>query len=115
MLTDVDDLQQEFVHERGSLKGLVRVTAPWDMGRNYVAPALDRFMAAHPGVTTSLVLSDTTLDLNEAGIDIAVRYGRLPDSLLHLRRISTNRRLRSRRQAISTASGGRAIRPTCCG
>jgi len=93
VLADVDDLQQEFAHEHGSLKGLVRVTAPWDMGRNYVAPALDRFMADHPDVTTSLMLSDAPLDLNEAGIDIGIRHGRLPDSPLQLRRISTNRRI----------------------
>ncbi len=93
VLGEIDDLCESLAQDRGTLKGPVRVTAPLDLGRNHVAPALDSFIAAHAGVSASLMLSDTTLDLNQAGIDIAIRYGRLPDSGLQLRRTATNRRV----------------------
>jgi len=72
MLGEMDDLKDQLSGERGALAGPVRVSAPLDL---------------------SLVLSDTLLDLGAEGIDLAVRYGRLPDSALKLRRISSNRRV----------------------
>tara|TARA_R110002110_G_scaffold11952_7_gene56995 strand:+ start:576 stop:1538 length:963 start_codon:yes stop_codon:yes gene_type:complete len=90
---EIEDLQETFQGEKGALAGSVRVSAPLDLGRNYVAPAIDQFIKANPGIAVSLVLSDTPLDLAEQGIDLAIRYGRLPDSALILRRISSNRRI----------------------
>ncbi|HTP78320.1 MAG TPA: LysR family transcriptional regulator [Rhizomicrobium sp.] len=93
VLSEIDDLEQSLAGDRGELKGPIRVTAPWDIGRNHLAPSINDFINANPGLTISLMLSDATLDLNEYGVDLAIRYGRLPDSSLQLRRISTNRRL----------------------
>ena len=90
---EIEDLQEALQGEKGALAGSVRVSAPLDLGRNYVAPAIDQFIKANPGISVSLVLSDTPLDLAEQGIDLAIRYGRLPDSPLILRRISSNRRV----------------------
>ncbi len=111
VLGEVDDLHQALGGEDGALKGAIRVTAPWDIGRNHVRPALDGFLAEHPSVSVSLMLSDTTLDLDDVGVDIAIRYGRLPDSRLQLRRISTNRRLPVASPAY-LARAGRPSKPT---
>jgi len=93
VLAEMEDLQGLLTGDHGALKGQVRISAPLDLGRNHIAPSLDRLVAEHPGLAVSLVLSDTLLDLNEAGIDLAVRYGRMPDSALQIRRISSNRRV----------------------
>jgi DNA-binding transcriptional LysR family regulator len=93
VLGEMADLGDLIGGDRGALKGQVRVSAPLDLGRNYVARSLDGLVREHPGLAVSLVLSDTLLDLNEAGVDLAIRYGRLPDSALQIRRISANRRL----------------------
>jgi DNA-binding transcriptional LysR family regulator len=93
VLGELDDLQDQLSGERGALAGPVRVSAPLDLGRNYVAPTIDALMRLYPGLAVSLVLSDTLLELTAEGIDLAVRYGRLPDSALKLRRISSNRRV----------------------
>jgi len=112
VLGAVDDLRQSLAGEdAGALKGAIRVTAPWDIGRNHVAPAIDHFLAEHPSVSISLMLSDSMLDLNDLGVDIAIRYGRLPDSTLQLRRVSTNRRLPVASPAY-LAKAGRPARPT---
>ncbi len=93
VLAQIDDLHEQICGDHGSLKGPVRVSAPLDLGRNHLAGAIDAFLLQHPQVSVSLLLSDTPQDLTETGVDIAVRYGRLPDSALALRRIATHRRL----------------------
>jgi len=93
ILGEMDDLQDLLSGDRGALKGQVRVSAPLDLGRNCVAKAVDAFVRKHPAVSISLILSDTILDLGESGIDVAVRYGKLPDSGMQLRRLSSNRRI----------------------
>ncbi|KAB7740198.1 LysR family transcriptional regulator [Parvibaculum sedimenti] len=93
VLAEMDDLRGLLSGDQGALKGQVRISAPIDLGRRYVAPAMDAYMRDNPRLSVSLLFSDTMLDLNENGIDIAIRYGRLPDSALRIRRISSNRRL----------------------
>tara|TARA_R110000868_G_scaffold37022_5_gene131006 strand:+ start:2879 stop:3826 length:948 start_codon:yes stop_codon:yes gene_type:complete len=93
VLGAMNDLESAVTGDRGLLKGAIRMSAPTDLGRHRVAAAIDRFLHDHPGLSVSLVLSDTMLDMNEAGIDLAIRYGRLPDSALRIRRVSTNRRI----------------------
>lgn len=93
VLGEMDDLEDALVGDQSALKGTVRVSAPVDLGRNHIARVIDAFAKKHPAVSVSLILSDTMLDLNAQGIDIAVRYGRLPDSSLQLRRLSSNRRI----------------------
>jgi DNA-binding transcriptional LysR family regulator len=93
ILAEMDDLQDALTGDRGAIAGPIRVSAPLDLGRNRLAPAIDGFIRENPGLSVSLLLSDTPLDLSENGIDIAIRYGRLPDSAMQLRRISSNRRL----------------------
>jgi len=93
ILGEVDDLYDILRGDRGALNGEVRISAPLDLGRNHLAPALQGLLTRHPQLAISLILSDTALDLNDLGIDLAVRYGRLPDSALRIRRISTNRRV----------------------
>lgn len=93
VIAQIDDLHEQICGDQGGLKGLVRVSAPVDLGRNHLAGAIDDFLLDNPGVSVSFLLSDTPQDLTESGVDIAVRYGRLPDSGLALRRIATHRRL----------------------
>lgn len=93
ILGEIGDLESALTCDQGALRGAIRVSAPVDLGRRHLASSIDLFLADHPGLTVSLVLSDSMIDMNEAGIDLAIRYGRLPDSVLRIRRISTNRRL----------------------
>ncbi|AUT73503.1 LysR family transcriptional regulator [Paraburkholderia hospita] len=69
----------------GPLAGPIRVTATNDFGRVQLRPLLDRFQALHPGIHMSLLLSDSTVDLIDEHIDLALRNGPLADSNLHAR------------------------------
>jgi DNA-binding transcriptional LysR family regulator len=62
----------------GAPHGLVRMTAPVALGRQYVAPALPAFLAQHPGVRIELDLSDRIVNLTREGFDLAIRHTPAP-------------------------------------
>ncbi|MGC3964073.1 MAG: LysR family transcriptional regulator [Rhodocyclaceae bacterium] len=73
--------------------GAVRISAPSDLGRNLLLRMLTDFRAENPGVRFSLHLSDSTAHLIDDDIDIAIRFGRLPDSAMVARPLAENCRI----------------------
>ena len=59
-------------------QGLVRVTAPVALGRQHVAPQLEGFLRAWPGIRVELDLSDRLANLPHEGYDLAVRHTSAP-------------------------------------
>jgi len=59
-------------------QGLVRVTAPVALGRQQLAPALEGFLRAWPGIRVELDLSDRLANLAHEGHDLAVRHTSAP-------------------------------------
>ena len=82
ILAEVEEAETGIGAERTTPRGLLTVTAPLMFGRLHVAPVLNAFLAANPGVTAQLTLTDRNVNLIEEGIDVAVRIGRLTDSSL---------------------------------
>ena len=93
VLAEVDDAEALLQNDKEALSGLLRVTAASDFGRQFVAPALSKFVDLHPSVTSYLHLSDGVMNLIEHGFDLGVRYGNLPDSNLIVRRLADNHRV----------------------
>lgn len=79
VLSDLDEVMSGFA-EHGPLSGDIRITATNDLGRERIAPLITRFMASHPEIRLQLYLSDALVDLVDAGFDIGIRTGPLPDS-----------------------------------
>lgn len=75
------------------LRGRIRISASNDLARQWLLPLLELFMARHAGVEIYLSVSDSLQDLYKDEIDIALRYGRLPDSNLVARPLCMVRRL----------------------
>ncbi|MDR3384158.1 LysR family transcriptional regulator [Cupriavidus basilensis] len=73
-------------------QGQLRVTVPASFGRQHVSPAIPAFLAAYPGLTLDLRLTDQVIGLVEAGVDVALRMGALPDSSLVARPLSPSHR-----------------------
>jgi len=78
--------QQQLVLSRDAPSGELRLSAPVGFAR-HVAPALGGVIAAHPALTLKLLVDDAHIDLIESRIDLAVRFGRLPDSSWVARRL----------------------------
>ena len=76
-----------------TLSGRLRVCAAVTFARLHVVPHLAEFLARHPALNVEVLLDDRNVDLIEAGIDVALRMGDLPDSALTARKISQGRRL----------------------
>lgn len=70
------------VDATGDAKGLLRVTAPADLGDDMLAGIVRRMRRAHPEVHVELVLVNRYVDLVAEGVDVAIRTGLLKDSSL---------------------------------
>jgi DNA-binding transcriptional LysR family regulator len=76
-----DRIAQSFAGIRdlaGHPRGLVRVTAPVALGRQYVAPTLPAFLRQYPEIRLELDLNDRLANLPQEGFDIAVRHTQAP-------------------------------------
>lgn len=91
LLTELEEAEGHAAQEAQMPRGTLRLTAPVSFGVTHVAPALAAFLAAHPGLRGDLSLNDRVVDVVEEGFDLAVRIGRLPDSMLIARRLAVAR------------------------
>lgn len=92
-LRALDDGRAALQTGRGAMLGKLRVAATSDFGRNVLKGWLDEFSARHPDVPFGLVLADNLSDLMQDDIDIAIRFGVLPESSMMARRLAPNRRV----------------------
>lgn len=74
-------IEQSFAGVRdlaGEPRGLVRVTAPVALGRQYVAPTLAAFLRRYPDIRLELDLNDRFVNLAQEGFDLAIRHTQAP-------------------------------------
>jgi DNA-binding transcriptional LysR family regulator len=93
LVSDAKDIEARIKLGVSQISGLIRLSAPIDLGRNSIAGIIDTFIEAHPAVSVELYLSDGYVDLAGQGIDLAVRLGDLKDSSLNAVRLGPNRRI----------------------
>jgi DNA-binding transcriptional LysR family regulator len=75
-----------------ALSGRLRICAPINFARLHVIPRLPAFLAKYRALDVEIVLDDQ-VDVIEAGCDVALRLGKLPDSTLIVRKIGESPRL----------------------
>lgn len=66
----------------GEPTGLLRITAPVDVGHHVLPPIVHDYLRAHPKVRIELVVTNRMVDLVAEGVDLAIRAGELKDSTL---------------------------------
>ena len=69
-------------------RGLLKVSVPPAFSRHHVLPLLGDFLQTYPDIRVELVLDEARVNLIDAGMDLAIRIGTLPDSGLKARRIA---------------------------
>ena len=85
-------IREAMISTADSSAGLIRMTAPPDLGSHLIAAVLRRFMADYPDVRLELELSTRFVDLVNEGFDIAIRASNkgLSDSNLIAQKLHEN-------------------------
>jgi len=91
ILEQLEDAETTASDRQAEPRGTLRVNAPMSFGARHLVAAVSEFCDRHPGVRVEMVLNDRVVDLIEEGYDVAVRIGRLADSGLVVRRLTTCR------------------------
>ncbi|WP_422155358.1 LysR family transcriptional regulator [Vreelandella titanicae] len=65
-------------------RGLLQVTAPVLFGEYFVTPQIVDYLEQYPDVQVRAELIDRPVNLQEEGIDVAVRIGHVPQDCQHL-------------------------------
>lgn len=92
ILEEIEEMERQVSSSRAAPRGLLRVNAPLGFGRTHIGPAISSFVQRYPEVEVQLHLTDRPINLPDDAIDVAIRFGELPDSRLIARKIATNRR-----------------------
>jgi DNA-binding transcriptional LysR family regulator len=71
-------------------RGIVRVTAPFDIGVMGLADIVAEFVRQYPEIHVDLSLSSKVIELAAEGFDIGIRAGRSRDASLVVRRLGTS-------------------------
>jgi len=77
VLAEAEGAIEEARGEHGGMQGTLRVTSTVEYALMVVAPALDEFMQAHPGLRARLETHTAQVDLVRERFDVAIRLGRL--------------------------------------
>ncbi|QEH97046.1 LysR family transcriptional regulator [Gluconobacter thailandicus] len=89
LIADLDDIERSLTTGNLQPKGTVRVNASVAFGTLGLEPLLAAFWDAYPDIVIDLSLSDEMTDLYLDRTDVAFRVGRLQDSGLTARHLSS--------------------------
>jgi DNA-binding transcriptional LysR family regulator len=82
MLELASAVEEETASGSGTLRGQLRLTASMSFGHAHLAAAIAEFLAVHPQLAVDLQVGDSTVNLVEARIDLAIRISSEPDPML---------------------------------
>ncbi len=91
LLDGVAEAERAVTHLQDKAIGQLKITAPITFGDERIMPLINDFIGLHPQVQVDSLLTNQTLNLVEDGFDLAIRLGRLPDSSMKARRLSSRR------------------------
>jgi DNA-binding transcriptional LysR family regulator len=86
----IEDAERVAQDVSSSARGALRVSAPFDIGRDHLAPLLSEFRAAYPEIQLVLLLSQERVDLVAGGFDVALRGGELRDEGFVSRKLASS-------------------------
>jgi len=93
ILDDLAEAEQEVQSLRGAPRGRLSAASSIALGTHRVAPLVPDFLALYPEIRLDLTLTDAPLDPIEAGLDVVLVFGPLPDSRRMARKLGESRRL----------------------
>lgn len=82
----LEDAKQSLSGQDSMVTGLLRLTAPEDIGEHIISAVIGDLMRLHPGLSFEFNYTNNLVDLISEGFDLAVRLGTLRASSLVARR-----------------------------
>jgi DNA-binding transcriptional LysR family regulator len=82
ILAEIDAAEEAASGTHAAARGTLVLTAPVLFGQRYVMPVLVDYLDRCPEVDAQCLFVDRVVNLDEEGVDVAVRIGELPDSSL---------------------------------
>ena len=81
-ISQIMTAEEEVSIGQSAPQGLLRITAPVELGGAILPNVIEEFSKKYPSVELEVILTDRTTDLVSEGIDIGIRTGNLKDSSL---------------------------------
>lgn len=85
-LEEMNAGEKEILTTRSEPEGLLRITAPADLGHSLLPAVVRNYLKTYPKTQIELLLTDRVVDLVGEGVDLAIRVGPLKDSSLIARK-----------------------------
>jgi len=76
----VDLVFKDIANVKNNPKGRFSITLPHSLESNLVMPAIEQLCLEYPGLEPELIVSDSSLNLVENNLDVAIHAGELLDS-----------------------------------
>jgi DNA-binding transcriptional LysR family regulator len=89
LLADVDEAESLAARAAAQAHGTIKLTCPYNLAAQTLAPAIAGFVAGHPAVKFDVTVSDRLIDLVEEGFDLAIRIGQVGSDLLVARKLGS--------------------------
>ena len=87
VISEAEDAAREITGFASEPVGVVRLTAPPEIGAQALPKMIAQIVSRHPGIRVELKLTYNVVDLIEEGFDLAIRAGTLSDSSLVARKV----------------------------
>lgn len=88
ILDDLQEAENAITQAHVTLKGSIRVAVPYAFGTMHLSPAINEFLAIHPGIEFDLDFNDRQVDIVQDGFDLAIRIADLENSSLIARKLA---------------------------
>lgn len=88
-LEEIKAAEIEIATIQGEPQGLLRITAPIELGGTVLPQVISEYTRQYPKVSVETLLTGQRLDLLSENIDLAIRAGELKDSTLIAKKIGT--------------------------
>ncbi|WP_435980699.1 LysR family transcriptional regulator [Psychrobacter sp. DM4] len=89
VLDGLDAAERAVTHLQSKPQGMIKMTAPVTYGERQLMPLVNDFMVHYDDIEVTALLSNQQLDLVEGGYDLAIRIGKLRDSTMMAKKLSS--------------------------
>ena len=86
-LVQLAEAETELARGQKAPEGLMKISVPVILGQEAFYEFVSQFMQKYPGIRVDLLITNEFVDLVMENVDVAIRFGELPDSSIIAKRI----------------------------